>query len=301
LGTKTQYLALGKSIAIFILLIACMNYMNLASARSARRAKEVGLRKVVGAKRGQLVKQFLGETLVLSLLAAFLELLLVHFSLGPFNNFTQKKLSLEIFSNPTLLLGLLGLILLVSLISGSYPALVLSAYKPVNVLKGSVLHGSRGVTFRKIMVICQFTISIALLIGTLIIHQQLHYIQNKKLGWNRENVVILPNNDELAKQFQAFRHELLKSPKILNVTAASSIPARIGGGNGIDWWDGKPDKEIILVNFVVAQHDYLDTFGMKLMEGRNFSRTQQTDISNFIVNGFLGTGHFLFNKIFQNN
>lgn len=273
-----------SSIAIFILLIACMNYMNLASARSARRAKEVGLRKVVGAKRGQLVKQFLSETLLLSSLAAFLALLLVHFSLGAFNNLTQKKLSLDIFNNPTLLLGLLALILLVSLVSGSYPALVLSAYKPVNVLKGSVLHGSRGVIFRKIMVIGQFTISIALLIGTLIIHQQLHYIQNKELGWHRENVVMIPINDELSKQFQAFRHELLKSPKILNVTAASSIPTRIGNVNGIDWWDGKPDKEIILMRFVVAEHDYLDTLGMKLMEGRNFSRTHQTDISNFIVN-----------------
>ncbi len=273
-----------STIAIFILLIACMNYMNLASARSARRAKEVGLRKVVGAKRGQLVKQFLGETLVLSSLAAFLALLLVHFSLGPFNNLTQKNLSLDIFSNSTLLLGLLGLILLVSLVSGSYPALVLSAYKPVNVLKGSALQGSGGVIFRKIMVIGQFTISIALLIGTLIIHQQLHYMQNKELGWDRDNVVIIPLNDELAKQFRNFKHELLKNPKILNVTAASSIPARIGGVNGIDWWDGKPDKEIILMRFVVAEHDYLDTFGMKLREGRNFSRTHQTDISNFIVN-----------------
>lgn len=273
-----------SSIAIFILLIACMNYMNLAAARSAHRAKEVGLRKVVGAQKSQLVKQFLSETLLLSSFAAFLALLLVHFSIGAFNNLTQKNLSMNIFNNPTLLLGLPALVLLVSFLSGSYPALVLSAYKPVNMLKGSILHGSRGTIFRKIMVIGQFTISIILLIGTLIIHQQLHYIQNKELGWNRENVVILPINEELAKQFQPFKQELLQSPRIANVTVASSVPTQIGNTNGIDWWEGKSPDEPASAKFVIAEHDYLDTLGMKLIEGRNFSRTHQTDISNFIVN-----------------
>ncbi len=273
-----------SSIAIFILLIACMNYMNLATARSARRAREVGLRKVAGAKRGQLVGQFLAETLLLTLLAAALALLLVLISLGAFNHLTQKQLSLNIFTNPPLLLGLLVLVLLVSLVSGSYPAFFLSAYKPVQVLKGSALRGSRGAIFRKIMVIGQFAISIVLLIGTLIIRQQLHYIQKKDLGWNREQVVVLPINDELAKKFQSLKQELRQSPKIVNVTVASSLPTRIGGVNGIDWWEGKSPSDIIIPKFVIGEHDYLDTLGIKLKEGRNFSRSRPADISNFIVN-----------------
>lgn len=271
-------------IAIFILLIACINYMNLASARSARRAKEVGLRKVMGAKKAQLVKQFLGETLMLSSLAAIMALLLVHLSLGVFNNLTQKKLSMEILNNPTLLLGLASLILLVSLLSGSYPALILSAYKPVNVLKNNVLHGSRGTVFRKIMVIGQFTISIILLICTFIIHQQLYYIQNKELGWNRENLVVLPINVELAKQLQAFKNQLKQNPKIVNVTATSSIPTRIGHINGIDWWEGKSADDEAVFKFVITDHDYVDTFGMKIKEGRNFNINRPTDIANFIIN-----------------
>ena len=280
----SKLVTIFSSIAIFILLIACMNYMNLATARSARRAREVGLRKVAGARRGQLVKQFLGETLLLTLLAAILALLLVLISLGAFNRLTQKQLSLNVFTNPVLLLGLLALILLVSLVSGSYPAFFLSAYKPAQVLKGSALRGSRGAIFRKIMVIGQFAISIVLLIGTLIIRQQLRFIQNKELGWNREQVVILPVNDELAKQFRSFKQELRQSPEIVNVTIASSIPARIGNVNGIDWWEGKSPADILVPKFVIGEHDYLDTLGMKLKEGRNFSRSRPTDISNFVVN-----------------
>ena len=273
-----------SSIAIFILLIACMNYMNLATARSARRAREVGLRKVAGARRGQLVKQFLGETMLLTLLAAALALLLVRLSLGAFNQLTQKQLSLNVFANPALLLGLLALVLLVSLVSGSYPAFFLSAYKPVLVLKGSVLHGVRGAIFRKVMVIGQFAISIVLLIGTLIIRQQLHYIQHKDLGWNREQVVILPVNDDLAGRFRSLKQELRQSPGIVNVTIASSIPTRIGGVNGIDWWEGKSPADILVPKFVIGEHDYLDTMGMKLKEGRNFLLNRPADTSNFIVN-----------------
>jgi putative ABC transport system permease protein len=283
-GGDRKLVTIFSSIAIFILLIACMNYMNLATARSARRAREVGLRKMAGARRGQLVRQFLGETLLLTILAASLALLLVFISLGPFNHLTQKQLSLNIFNNPPLLLGLLALVLMVSLASGSYPAFFLSAYKPVQVLKGSVLHGSRGAVFRKIMVIGQFAISIVLLIGTLVIRQQLHYIRNKDMGWNREQVVILPVNDELAKQFHSLKQELRQNPKILAVTVASSIPTRIGQVNGIDWWEGKSPADKAIFRFVIGEYDYLDTFGMKLKEGRNFSRSRPTDISNFIVN-----------------
>jgi len=273
-----------SAIAIFILLIACMNYMNLATARSVRRAKEVGLRKVAGAKKGQLVRQFLGEALLLSALAALLALLLVFFSLGAFNDLSQKNLSMDIFNNLALFFGLPALILLVSLVAGSYPAFFLSAYNPAQVLKGNDWHGSRGAIFRKIMVIGQFAISIVLLIGTVMIHQQLHYIYNKELGWDRRQVVIFPINNELSEQFDSFKHELLQNPKIVNVTVASSLPTQNGYVNGIDWWEGKAPDEKVLMRFVAGEYDYLDTFGIKLKEGRNFSRNRPTDISNFIVN-----------------
>lgn len=272
-----------SSIALFILLIACMNYMNLATARSARRAMEVGLRKVVGAQKTQLVKQFFSETLLMAAMATLLALVLVSLSLGVFNNFVQKDLVLDVFNNPSLMLGLLILTLLVGVVSGSYPAMVLSAYKPVNVLKGNPAGGSRGAMFRKVMVIGQFAVSILLIIGTLIIHQQLSYIRNKDLGWKRDNVVAIPINSELRTRFPAMRNELLQNPEIVNVTAASTIPMRIGNTNGVKW-EGKPDEEPAMIKFVVTEYGYVDTFDMSLLQGRNFSKERPADLTNFIVN-----------------
>lgn len=272
-----------SSIALFIMLLACINYMNLSTARSVRRALEVGLRKVVGAHKIHLVKQFFSETFFMSLLATFLALLLVFLSLGFFNNLVNKSLSVDILGNPVLFLGLPVLILLVAFFSGSYPALFLSSYRPVAVLKGNATSGSRGALFRKIMVIGQFAISGILIIGTIIVHQQLHYIQTKSLGWDRDNVLAISINSELREQFPGLKHELLQHPNIKNVTAASTIPTQIGNTNPIEW-EGKTTTEPTSIKFVVSEHNYLDTFNMKLLRGRNFSRDIQSDLSSFIVN-----------------
>lgn len=272
-----------SSVAFFILLIACINFMNLATARSAKRAKEVGLRKIVGAHKIQLIRQFFNESLLLAFIALIMALILVRVILGAFNNLTSKPLSLDIIANPALFLGLFVLTILVGIISGSYPALFLSAFQPVQVLKSGFSGRSGGSLFRKILVIFQFSISVVLIIGSIIIFQQLYYIQNRDLGWDRENIIAMPINDELRQQFQSLKDELERNPNILRVTAASTVPTHIGNTNPI-LWEGKETDEPASIKFVVTEHDYVKTFGMEILQGRDFSRDFETDVNNFIVN-----------------
>ena len=272
-----------SSVAFFILLIGCINFMNLATARSANRAREVGLRKVVGAQKAQLIRQFFNESLLLAFIAIFLAVILVQVVLKAFNNMTSKQLTLNIIANPALFLGLLALTVLVGIISGSYPALFLSAFRPVQVLKSGFSGHSGGSLFRKILVILQFSISVVLIIGSTIVYQQLDYIQNKDLGWDRENVIAMPINNELKQQFESLKHELEQNPNILQVIATSTIPTQIGNTNPI-LWEGKETDEPASIKFVVSDHDYIKTFGMKILQGRDFSREYETDLNNFIVN-----------------
>ncbi len=273
-----------SSVAFFILIIACINFMNLATARSMKRAREVGLRKVVGARRTQLMRQFFGEAMVMAFTAVLLALILVGIFLKPFNAITSKPLSFDIFGNPLLPLGLVAFTVLVGLISGSYPALFLSSFQPIRVLKSGLRGRSGGALFRKGLVILQFSISLILIISTIIVSRQLHFIQNKDLGWDRQDVIVMPINKELREQFQAYRNELTRNPNIRHVTAASFIPTSIGSVNPIEWIEGKEKDLSILVRFIVAQDDFLETFGIKLAAGRDFSRERQMDQSNFIVN-----------------
>ena len=272
-----------SSVAFFILLIACINFMNLSTARSAKRAKEVGLRKMVGAHKPQLIRQFFNESLLLAFIALVMALILVRVVLSSFNNLTSKPLSLDIIANPALFVGLVVLTFLVGIISGSYPALFLSAFQPVQVLKSSFSGRSGGSLFRKILVIFQFSTSIVLIIGSIIVFQQLDYIQNRDLGWDRENIIVMPINNELKQQFRSLKTELEGNPNILNVTAASSIPTSIGDMNPI-LWEGKETSEPALIRFVVTEHDYVKTFEMEILQGRDFSRDYETDVNNFIVN-----------------
>jgi len=273
-----------SAVAFFILIIACINFMNLATARSMKRAREVGLRKVVGARRTQLMRQFFGEAMLMAFTAVLLAMLLVTIFLKPFNTITSKPLSINIFGNPLLLLGLVALTAVVGLISGSYPALFLSGFQPIRVLKSGFRGHSGGTLFRKGLVILQFSISLILIIGTIIVSKQLHFIQNKDLGWDRQDVIVIPINKELREQFQVYRNELTRNPNIRHITAASSSPTSIGNVNPVEWVEGKEEDLQFLVKFIVAQDDYLDTFGIKLASGRDFSRERQPDLSNFIVN-----------------
>jgi putative ABC transport system permease protein len=271
-------------IAILILAIACINFMNLSTARSARRAKEVGLRKVTGARRSQLVRQFVGESLLLSYLALGLALALVDIVLPTFNAFTGKELSLT--SGPAGYLIFLIFIVapLTGLLAGCYPAFHLSGFRPAEVLKGKADFTAGRSQFRKILVVLQFSISIGLIIATLTISKQLQFIRNKDLGLDRHNVVILMNNADINSRFDVFKSELESEPGVIHVTAAAQRPTDVGQAVTIDW-EGRQDDTQFAVKYTVVDYDFFKTFNMELVEGRPFSRTIASDaIEACIIN-----------------
>jgi ABC-type antimicrobial peptide transport system permease subunit len=274
-------------IAFSILLIACINFMNLATARSSNRAKEVGVRKVAGARKADLVKQFFSEAFLLSLIALFFSLLLVELLLPAFNQLTRKELSLDFAGNGTIFLMLVGVGLVTGVIAGSYPALFLSSFKPVNVLKGVLKtgFGIRGSFFRKTLVITQFSLTIILIIGTVVLYKQLNYIQDRKLGFDKEQLIYIPLNTELRQKYEAVKSEWLQNPDIISVTAASSLPSF---GRDIYTedvhWEGKTPDQDVLMNGISIGYDFVKTFKIDVVEGRHFSTRFPADQSNFVVN-----------------
>ena len=276
------YVYIFSTIALFILAIACINFMNLSTARSVKRAKEVGVRKVMGAHRGQLIKQFLGEALLFSLLAAMLSIVLVLLFLPKFNGLSGKNIPLS--AGNFLFIGgtLVGIILVVGFVSGSYPAFFLSRFQPLNTLKDKLSSGKKGILFRRALVFLQFTISIGLITGTLIIHGQIRYCLNKKLGFEKEQVVILPlRSRSVMSRYGAFRNEMLENSSILNVAGSSTVPGRSVGSRGMfpegnRWYP----RNSIFVDF-----DFIPTLGIEIVEGRNFSKDHPTDLEDaYIVN-----------------
>jgi putative ABC transport system permease protein len=270
-------------IALFVLVIACINFMNLATARSSKRAREVGLRKVVGAKRTQIVRQFFGEAVFLTLIAFALSLLLVELLLPLFNRISGKPLSLDFSGNIIVYGSLLGVALFTGLLSGSYPALYLSSFLPVKVLKSSFHSGSSSSMFRKGLVIFQFSLSIMLIIGTGVISSQLRYIQKRDIGFDRENLVYFNINDTISQNFDSVKDEILKNAHILNVTRTFQIPSYNRYSSPADW-EGKGTGQNINFNISIVDEDYLQTLGLELAQGRNFSQAFSTDTSNYILN-----------------
>jgi ABC-type antimicrobial peptide transport system permease subunit len=263
------FVIIFAAIGIIVLLIACINFMNLSTARSAKRSKEVGIRKVVGADRRSLIKQFLSESILTAFLALVIAFVLVELFLPAFNNLAHKELGIS-FSNLTFIAGLVIITVLVGLISGSYPAFYLSHFIPSKVLKsgGGLKTKNR---FRTILVVIQFTVSIALIICTATVYNQLKYMQNKNLGFTKDFMVSIPMNSELDKSFADFKEEMMKNPNILGVTSASSSPANVGNVNSVEW-EGKPDDELLLFNFFLVEKDFLDVFDMELVTGENFHK-----------------------------
>ncbi|MBD0260540.1 MAG: ABC transporter permease, partial [Cytophagales bacterium] len=231
-----RYVYAFSAIALFALLIACFNFMNLSTARSAQRAKEVGLRKVIGADRMQLVGQFLGESVILALIALIVSLVLVGLALPAFNEWSGKDLSLGPVLHPLGIAGLLGTALLVGLLAGSYPALFLSAFRPVKVMKGDLGLGGKGsYSFRQVLVVMQFVVSTALIIATGIVFNQLRYIQQKNLGFAKEQLVFLPmRTDEMQQNYKAVTQELLRNPNVTAATASYGVPGGAHAGEGIN-------------------------------------------------------------------
>ena len=257
-------------IAIGILLLACVNFINLLTARAARRAREIGLRKVVGASRGQIVRQFLAETLLMSVVSMMLALLWVRILLSGFNRLTSKSLLLFSAANLGLILPIALLTLLTGLLAGSYPALLLSRFRPVQVLKQQWHPGGRGSVLRKVLIVFQFAVAMTLVTFTLAVNRQLHYIDTIDLGFDRENIVGLMNNLELMKQFAAFKSELLKQEGIVSVATGMKAPTMVGESIRIQW-PGNHSGEALPVDYTVVDHDYLKTFSMKIVAGRDFS------------------------------
>ena len=226
-GGRIEYVRIFSIVAIIILVIACINFMNLATARSLRRAKEIGVRKVVGAGKRQLIGQFIGESLLVSFLAICLSLLIVALLLPTFNNLTEKHLAIKL-TDPSFLLILLGLTLVTGIISGSYPALFMSSLKPIVILKGILKFKPGATYFRKGLVVFQFALSIILILGMIVIYRQIDYIHNKNLGFDKEDLLFMPLEGDLQKTYPTFKDELQKQPGIKSVTSAPKQP--IGSG-----------------------------------------------------------------------
>ena len=281
-GNQTFLNILGI-IALFVLLIASINFMNLSTARSGKRAKEVGVRKVLGAEKRSLIFQFLGESIIMCCLALLLAVCLASVMLPFFNSLTQK--SLKPFDEPRLWFWITGLTLVTGIISGLYPAFYLSAFRPISVLKGKLLNNFSAVTIRKGLVIFQFTISITLILGAIVIERQLHFLDSRDLGFNKSQLLIVPMQNESAiKQYNAFKDELLKNPDIKKVTSGSTYPGIANVQDMLYYAEGKSVRDVVDINLGSAENDYFETLGFTLLNGRGFSKEFTADSNSIVLN-----------------
>jgi ABC-type antimicrobial peptide transport system permease subunit len=285
---RIEYVRIFSGVAIFILLIACINFMNLATARSVRRAKEVGLRKVVGSTRGYLIGQFMGESLLFSLLAMVLSVMLLLIFLPGFNQFTGKTIHFP-YTELSFWGGIAGILLLTGLVAGSYPALYLSALRPVSVLKGIFRFTRGAVWLRKSLTVFQFVLSIVLMIATIVIIRQTDYVQNTNLGYNRENLVYIRVEGDLSNmdKYELFKHEALTMPGIAMVDRSSETPHAmnfVADPDAINW-EGKRKDERIGFKPASVGFDFVKLMDLQIVEGRDFSPQNPTDSSDgFLVN-----------------
>ena len=268
-------------VAVIILVIACINFMNLATARAATRMREIGVRKVVGAQRSSLLKQFLGESILLSFVALLIALGLIALSLPLFNVILDKSLQLD-FANPVFVTGILLITLFCGFLAGSYPAFFLSSFNPAQVLKTLQTTSLSGSGLRKTLVIVQFTVSIVLIVGSIVIYRQVNYILSKDLGFEKENVIVIEQKRGIYEQQQAFKNELLSHTGIKSVSMASNHPFNVTNSISDPTWPGKPETSTVPLRVIFCDQDYIPTLGMTLSIGREF--TGPEDSTNFIFN-----------------
>jgi putative ABC transport system permease protein len=283
-GSITYLYILG-SIGIFILAIACINFMNLSTARSQKRAKEVGVRKVMGAERMELIRQFVGESFLMSLIALLLALLFSWMLLPLLNQLTQKNI--QPFHEPEIIYWIAGLAIFSGLLAGLYPAFYLSSYKPALVLKGKSINNFSATTIRKGLVVFQFTISICLIIGAIVIWQQLNLLKNKQLGFNKEQKMVLSlqqGYQNSAANYTAFKNELLKNPSIKAVTAGSAYPGVSNLNDMLFYAEGKNSSDVVDIHLTAIEHDYIKTLGISLLNGRSFSEEATSDSASIVLN-----------------
>ena len=282
-GGKIQYIRLFGAIGIFVLLIACINFMNLATARSEKRAKEVGIRRAIGSLRSQLITQFLAETLLTSLLAFLLALIIIPLVLPLLNDIGFENIEFQ-FNNVPLLLGALGAAVITGLIAGSYPALYLSSFRPVKVLKGLFKQAQSAVVFRKVLVISQFAISVGLIISTVIVFQQIEHAKDRSLGYDTNNLINVSMSSDLAKNFVPLKADLLNTRYFESVAKASSPLTAIYNSWSDFSWTGKDPNAQQVMDVIMTEWDYEKTVGLKFLEGRPFSNDYKSDSNAVILN-----------------
>lgn len=280
-----QYVYIFTAVAIFILLIACVNFMNLSTARSSNRAREVGVRKVLGSPRKYLIFQFLAESVMVTFIAAVLAIIAAYLFLPVFNNMADKSFSFNISSLSWLLPGMLAAVLIIGCLAGFYPAFFLSAFQPIEVLKGKLANGFKGGWLRSFLVVFQFSISIFLIIGTLVIYNQLQFIQHKDLGYKRDQVLVVHNTWDLGNQAATFKNEVKQLPGVMDATMTGFLPTMDYRNSSSVFPDRNLDqKKAVLAQTWTVDEDYMGTLGLKLVKGRNFNKQMGTDTASMIIN-----------------
>jgi len=282
---SVQYVYIFSAIAIFILLIACVNFMNLSTARSANRAKEVGVRKVLGSARKYLIFQFLAESTMVTFIAVVMALVAAMLILPVFNHFADKNIIVNGHTLIWLVPSALITIVFIGFLAGLYPAFFLSAFNPMQVLKGKISTGFKGGALRSFLVVFQFSISIFLIVGTLVINNQLHYIQNRDLGYNRNQVLIIQHAFELGDHAKTFKQEIKQLPGVTNATLSGYLPVKSNRGTGIFYKEAVADpKKSLYPQIWSVDEDYIGTLAMKIKSGRNFSVQMPSDSNAIIIN-----------------
>ncbi len=281
---EIKYVYIFSALSIFILLIACVNFINLATARSAGRAREVGMRKVMGAGKADLVKQFFGESVISSLVSLILAVIIVEMLLPSFNELSGKNLFIDYFGNPVYIPALIGTAILTGILSGIYPSLFLSSFQPVKVLKGILNIGRSSKYLRKGLVVFQFSLSIILIICATVIYNQLGYIKNKDLGFDKDQILIIGSISDHVRNYDAVKNELLEHPGVLSAARGfRPIYPEIGSSTEISWEGKEPGSNVLMQRYNVS-FDYLNVYRMELASGRNFSNRISADTVNYILN-----------------
>ncbi len=282
-GNKS-YVFIFSAVAFFILMLAAINYMNMATARSAKRAKEVGVRKVLGAHKKLLIRQFLSESLALTFIALLIAILIVTILIPEFNNLSGKELTFNITNSPFIILEIIIITIITGLISGSYPAFYLSSFLPVKVLKGSITKtGRKSGSLRRVLVVLQFFIAIFMIIGTIVVTSQIRFLKNKNLGFNKENLVVMEIQDSTFRsKIETFKKELLNNPDIEAVTNSTGVPGQIEWIQvmRIEQEDKMNDHAIIMAQ---TDYDFVETMNMKIVKGRDFDKNMGTDALEAVI------------------
>jgi putative ABC transport system permease protein len=278
-----KYIYIFGAIALFMLLIACINFMNLSTAGASKRAREVGIRKVLGSMKIELVRQFLFESILITAISLLLAILLMYMALPVFNTLAGQNLTLRFTDHPLLAPGLFVFVLITGVLAGSYPAFYLSSFKPVTVLKGKFTSGKKSISLRSGLVVFQFLISIILIVSTLVVYKQLSYIQNKKLGYDKEQVLILPAY-LLGKNATVFRQQLLNDPRVSSISSSGYLPAGPSNNNNFFVSPGENSTQLIKTLRYDVDENYIPTLGIQLLSGRNFSKDFANDSSGVILN-----------------